>query len=141
MDRSGRAQPRLSGQRSTESIVHGRFRVGKYNQRSSETGPSATPIGSIMSKLLARTGYAREQSSSQLEGIWEQVVPETLREKSRATTIKRGLLEVLVTHSALVQEMSFHKRKVIEQLTQLIPQAAISDIRCRVSADVGEPRS
>ena len=41
--------------------------------------PSAVPgprtIGSVMSRLLARTGYDREQGSDGLAAVWQQVAP------------------------------------------------------------------
>lgn len=81
---------------------------------------------------MARFGYDREQSASQLESAWNEVVPETLRSGSRAGLVRRGVLEVVVTHSALAHEMGFHKRELVTRLQQLVPSEGINDIRCRV---------
>jgi len=81
---------------------------------------------------MARFGYDREQAASQLESAWSKVVPEMLRSGSRAGLVRRGVLEVVVTHSALAQEMGFHKREVVTRLQQLVPSEGITDIRCRV---------
>ena len=83
------------------------------------TGPQA--IGRIMSRLLARTGYDREQAS------------ESLAAHCRPGRIRRGVLEVFVSHSAVSQEFSFHKPAVLERLKAALPAAAISDIRCRLA--------
>jgi len=48
------------------------------------------------------------------------------------------VLEVFVSHSALVQELGFQKRDVLARLAELVPAAGISDIRCRLLADVGQ---
>lgn len=93
-------------------------------------GPRA--IGSVVSGLMARFGYDREQAASQLESAWSEVVPETLRSGSRAGLVRRGVLEVVVTHSALAQEMGFHKREMLTRLQQIVPGEGITDIRCRV---------
>jgi hypothetical protein len=93
-------------------------------------GPRA--IGSVVSGLMARFGYDREQAASQLESAWTQVVPETLRSGSRAGLVRRGVLEVMVTHSALAQELGFHKHELVQRLGQLVPSEGITDIRCRV---------
>ena len=90
-----------------------------------------------MSRLLARTGYDREQGSSAIADAWRQASPESLRGRSQAGAVKRGVLEVFVTHSALVQEMGFHKRDVLARLGALLPQEGITDIRCRVMAGAG----
>jgi hypothetical protein len=47
------------------------------------------------------------------------------------------VLEVFVSHSALVQEMGFHKRDVVARLGELVPAEGITDIRCRLLPDAG----
>jgi hypothetical protein len=95
------------------------------------------PIGGIMSRLLARTGYGREQSGGGLEDAWQQAAPESLRGRSQAGLVRRGVFEVFVSHSALVQEMGFHKAGVLARLAELVPAEGITDIRCRVWVDAG----
>lgn len=102
---------------------------------SSSSGPRA--IKSLMTRLMARTGYDREQATSGLAAAWDEAVPETLRGRSQPGTIRRGVLEVFVSHSAHVQEMGFHKRDVLARLNALVPAEGITDIRCRLVADAG----
>ncbi len=90
-----------------------------------------------MSRLLARTGYDRQQGSDGLAAAWHEAVPVSLRGCSQAGLVRRGVLEVFVSHSALVQEMGFHKREVLDRLGQLVPGEGIIDIRCRLMADAG----
>jgi predicted nucleic acid-binding Zn ribbon protein len=101
--------------------------------------PSADPtsIGRLVSRLLARTGYDREQSSSALASAWREAAPATLAAASRPGSVRRGVLEVSVSHSAHVQEFGFHKAAILERLRELVPDAGIRDIRCRVVADAG----
>ena len=94
-------------------------------------------IGSVVSRLLARTGYDQEHATSVLATAWEQAAPESFRGCSQAGLVRRGVLEVFVSHSALVQEMGFHKREVLARLTDIVPGEGITDIRCRVLADAG----
>jgi len=42
-----------------------------------------------------------------------------------------------VSHSALVQEMGFHKRDILAKLADIVPAEGITDIRCRLLADAG----
>jgi hypothetical protein len=95
------------------------------------------PIGSVMSRLMARTGYERVQATDGLAAAWGQAAPESLRGASSVGLVRRGVLEVFVTHSALVQEFGFHKREVLARLGELVPAEGITDIRCRVMADAG----
>jgi len=106
------------------------------NQKpSAAVGPRT--IGSVMSRLLARTGYDREHGSEGIAVAWQQACPASLQGSSQAGLVRRGVLDVFVSHSALVQEMGFHKREVLARLGELVPAEGITDIRCRVMIDAG----
>jgi hypothetical protein len=94
-------------------------------------------IGRVMSRLMARTGYDREQTSGGLAAAWQQAAPGPLRGASQPGLVRRGVLEVFVSHSALVQELGFHKRDVLAKLAEILPAEGITDIRCRLMADAG----
>lgn len=100
-------------------------------------GPQA--IGRIMSRLFARTGYDREQASDSLAAAWQAAVPEPLAAHCRPGRVRRGVLEVFVSHSAISQEFSFHKSAVLDRLKAAIPSAAITDIRCRLADSPAGP--
>ena len=91
------------------------------------------PIGRIVSRLLARTGYDREQASDTLAAAWRAALPAELADHARPGLVRRGVLEVFVSHSAIVQEFSFHKHAVLAALRERLPTAGITDIRCRLS--------
>ena len=74
--------------------------------RAASSGPQ--PIGRVLSRLMARAGYDREHAAADLEAAWRQAVPESLRAASRPGLVQRGVLEVFVSHSALVQEFCLH---------------------------------
>lgn len=88
-----------------------------------------------MSRLMARTGYDREQSTSAVADAWREAAPPAFRDASQAGNVRRGILDVFVSHSAHVQEIGFHKQSIVARLKQLVPDAGISDIRCRLLAD------
>jgi hypothetical protein len=90
-----------------------------------------------MSRLLARTGYDRQQGRNLVDEAWRQVAPEGFRDASQAGLVRRGVLEVFVSHSALVQEMGFVKHDLLVRLGELLPQEGITDIRCRVMPGAG----
>ncbi len=93
-------------------------------------GPQA--IGRIVSRLLARTGYDNEQGSEALSAAWRAAVPAHLADCCRPGRIRRGVLEVFVSHAAVAQEFGFHKRDVLAQITRALPGTSITDIRCRL---------
>jgi hypothetical protein len=90
----------------------------------------------VVARLLARTGYAQEQASEALASAWALSAPQHLTGHSRPGLIRRGVLDVFVTHSAIVQEMAFYKHEILERLQANLPTAGITDIRCRM-ADIG----
>ena len=48
--------------------------------------------------------------------------------------MKRGVLEVLVSNSSVLQELAFLKTKAVKTLKQLVPEQQIRDVRFRVGA-------
>jgi hypothetical protein len=87
----------------------------------------------MLASLQTRTGYDREQASESLAAAWTAAVPEPLAAHCRPGRVRRGVLEVFVSHSAISQEFSFHKSAVLERLKAVLPSAAITDIRCRLA--------
>ena len=90
------------------------------------------PIANVLAELMARRGYARLQSGSNCADAWREAAGEQLAACSRAGQIKRGVLEVIVTSSILMQEMSFQKAGLLAKLTELLPDEKIRDLRFRV---------
>ncbi len=89
-------------------------------------------ISDVLADLMARRGYAREQSTVDLVEAWQQAAGELVARHSRVGLIRQGRLEVTVAHSALVQELTFQKVAILAQLRQSLPQENISDLRFRV---------
>ena len=86
---------------------------------------------------MSRTGYDRERAADGLAAAWREAAPAALKAASQPGLVRRGVLEVFVSHSALVQELGFQKRDVLARLAELLPAAGITDIRCRLMADAG----
>jgi predicted nucleic acid-binding Zn ribbon protein len=89
-------------------------------------------IADVMSDLLARRGYARQQSASQLAEVWAAAVGESFAADTRAGNVRRGVLEIIVRHSALVQELTFRKKQLLQTLATHVPERKIRDLRFRV---------
>lgn len=107
------------------------------NRRTRDASADPLSVGRLMSRLMARTGYDREQASSALDAAWHEAVPAAFRAASRPGIVRRGVLDVFVSHSAHVQELGFHKREIVGRLKELVPDAGVTDIRCRLLADAG----
>jgi len=89
-------------------------------------------IGDVLSQLMARRGYARVQSAGACAEAWQQAAGEKIAAVTRATTVRRGVLEVLVKNSILAQELGFQKLALVKQLAELLPAEKIRDVKFRV---------
>ncbi len=90
------------------------------------------PIGEVLSQLMARRGYARVQSAGALAEAWRQAAGERNADRTQATAVRRGVLEVLVANSTLAQELGFQKRAMVARLAELLPDENIRDLKFRV---------
>ena len=89
-------------------------------------------IADVLSEVMARRGYARIESSVELEQAWRTAAGELAAIYTRVGTVRRGVLEVIVGHSALVQEITFQKVAILGHLARLAPDQRIGDLRLRV---------
>jgi predicted nucleic acid-binding Zn ribbon protein len=90
------------------------------------------PIGEVLAELLARRGYGRVRAAGAIVEAWRKAAGERLAASTRATVVRRGVLEVLVSNSTLVQEINFDKQNLIRRLAELAPEEKIRDLRFRV---------
>lgn len=90
------------------------------------------PIGDIVAELMARRGLGRVQSSAALEAAWRQAAGELLACYSRPGPIRRHTLDVVVTNSVVLQEMTFQKTALLNRLASLLPDCGIRDLRFRL---------
>jgi predicted nucleic acid-binding Zn ribbon protein len=88
-------------------------------------------IADVISGLLARRGYARVQSAAASEAAWREAAGH-LAAKTRPGNVKRGVLEVIVLNSTVLQELTFQKKRIVQRLAELLPDEKIRDVRFRV---------
>ena len=89
-------------------------------------------IGNVLAELLARRGYARVQAGATCAAAWATAAGEQFAAGSRAGAVRRGVLEVLVSNSTLIQELSFEKPHLLGKLAELVPEEKIRDLKFRV---------
>ena len=83
---------------------------------------------------MARQGYARVLAISAFDDAWQAAAGERLAGHSRPGVVKRGVLEVLVRSSAVLQELTFAKTKIMKQLLATCPSEKIRDVKFKVGA-------
>jgi predicted nucleic acid-binding Zn ribbon protein len=90
------------------------------------------PIADVLAQLMARRGYARQAAAASSEAAWREAVGQALARVTRPGNIRRGVLEVFVANSTLLQELAFQKTQLLDRLRQLQPDDSIRDLRFRV---------
>jgi len=90
------------------------------------------PVKDVIARLVMRRGLGRVLASTQLEQIWHQIVGRDVATRSRPGQIRGGILEIIVTHSVLKQEMRYTEQQTLAQLRQHAPQLAVRGLRYRI---------
>jgi predicted nucleic acid-binding Zn ribbon protein len=91
-------------------------------------------IGDVLAQVITARGYGRVQSIEHLAAAWQTAAGETLASSSRLGQLKRGVLEVTVNNSTVVQELTFQKQQILTTLRSELPDTKIRDLRFRVGA-------
>jgi predicted nucleic acid-binding Zn ribbon protein len=95
-----------------------------------ERGPEA--LGEILSRLFTMRGWGRRQGQLQLEEAWNRAAGADVAAQTRVSSLRRGVLEILVGNAVLLQELAhYHKRRLIEQLRRRLPNTPLTDLRFR----------
>lgn len=105
----------------------------KYRSKSSQQQPKGPQkMADVISVLMARRGYAQQQSAAISQQAWQQTVGKTFSGHTRAGNIRRGVLEVIVRNSAILQELTFQKKQLLKKMTEQGGDQIINDLRFRV---------
>jgi predicted nucleic acid-binding Zn ribbon protein len=102
------------------------FRPSRGEERPKRKAPQR--LGEILPQLMARRGYARLIGSEDYSEAWNQVAG-TLAQVSRPGILRRGVLQITVSNSAAVQELTFQKKQLLKKLCEQLPEQKIRDLR------------
>ena len=83
---------------------------------------------------MARKGFSQQESKNDLSDVWGSLVGESLSGKTRVGLLKRNVLEVYVSSSAVNQQLTFKKSQLLKQLKQQLPKENIKDIRFKIGS-------
>ena len=82
----------------------------------SRRGPR--PLSDILGELFTVRGYGRLRARQELEDAWNEAVGEPYCRQTRLGEVRRGVLNVTVAHSTLLEELSaFRKACLTEGVT------------------------
>lgn len=86
----------------------------------------------IVAQLFAKKGYGATKTDSTLREAWTQAAGPGLARFSEPGAIRRGKLEVTVANSAMMQELTFEKDRLLRAMQQALPDARIDEIRLKI---------
>ena len=89
-------------------------------------------IGDVLAQLITARGYGRIQADGEIHAAWQAAVGDSLAGFTRPGRVRRGQLEVTVSNSTTMQELSFEKQRILAALQAEIPHARIRDLRFRI---------
>ena len=96
-------------------------------------GPRA--LSEILGELFTARGYGRFLARQELEDAWNAAVGEPICRQTQLGEVRRGVLNVTVSHPALLEELAaFRKPELLAALRTAAPATTIHDIRFRVGA-------
>ena len=110
-----------------------RYLQDDYRRRRVPVSP-AKKMGDVVGQLLVKRGYGNVQQAQSLQQIWQGVAGEKYAANTKAAQLRRGVLEVLVANSAVMQELTFIKTKLVKVLAQSAAEQNIQNIRFKVGS-------
>ena len=104
---------------------------------SNARGHGPRPLSEILGDLFTVRGYGRLLAQQELEDAWNAAVGEPCCRQTRLGEVRRGVLNVTVAHSTLLEELAaFRKPALLEAVRAGAPATTIRDIRFRVGSVV-----
>jgi len=91
-------------------------------------------IGNVIAQLVQRKGYAQVRAAGERDEAWRKSAGEPLVESTRVAGIRRGVFEVLVANSLMMQELTFRKEELLASLQDLLPEEGIKQLRFRLGS-------
>lgn len=101
--------------------------------------PGPQRLSQALSELIAFRGYARVQGNAQLQSAWTAVAGATIARQTRALTVKRGVLTILVSSAPLLSELAgFYRVAFLEKFHELHADLRIRDLKFRLDSEIGQ---
>jgi predicted nucleic acid-binding Zn ribbon protein len=95
-------------------------------------GRQPKPIADLIAQVVQKRGYAQVRAAGQWNDAWRDAAGEQFAAVTEVGPLRRGVLEVTVANSLVMQELSFEKERILEHLKTARPDAGIKQLRFRV---------
>lgn len=89
-------------------------------------------IGDLLTRVLTKYGVTQLTLQDELESAWGEAAGAAVARHTRPGALRRGVLEVLVDNSVLLQELEgFEKARLLAVLQEKLPQHRVVALRFR----------
>ena len=89
-------------------------------------------IADVLAQLITVRGYGRIQADADFTAAWQAAAGPALARFTRPGRLRRGVLEVAVANSTIVQELTFQRQRILQTLQAELPDAHIRELRFRI---------
>ncbi len=91
-------------------------------------------LSDVLARMFVSRGWGRKSERVRLESVWAEVAGKDAA-NTRLGAFRRGVLEIEVRGSVLMQELAqFRKRQLLAVLRQALPGVTITDLKFRSAA-------
>lgn len=114
-------------------------RQGRFHPNSPQTParPKTDRVGDLIAGVVKASGLGKSSPLERLQGIWREAVGRKNAGETRLLSLRKGLLTVEVTSSALAYELGvYYKHDLLARLREE-GKVPIQDLKCVVG---GTPR-
>ncbi|MFM7070907.1 MAG: DUF721 domain-containing protein [Planctomycetota bacterium] len=108
--------------------------VQRHYEEQSWRPSDAKPFRSLIANLLVTRGYARQREATAVADAWVAVAGPKAAARSRAGKVFKGVLSVFVEDATLIQELTFRKRQLVEELAKRLPDHRIREVRFKANS-------
>ena len=88
-----------------------------------------TPVEDILAEVLARTGLREGLDDRRLVDAWADVVGPDLADRSRAVSLRDGILTVEADHGVWRQELTLLFPRILERYRQIYGAERVRELR------------
>lgn len=86
-------------------------------------------LADVLPQLIARYGIQRNRNIEALAVAWSEAVEPPFDAVTRVVGLSRGTLEIMVPHTAFVQELSFRQKELLEKIRASVTDEKIKKIK------------
>ena len=107
---------------------------GRFHPNSPQTprAQSEARVGDLIAGVVKASGLGKASALDRLQGVWREAVGRKNAAETRLLSLRKGLLTVEVSSSALAYELGvYYKHDLLSRLRQ-VAKVPVQDLKCVV---------